>query len=348
MIISGRLRIGLDVPPVIVAELSGNHNGSIDRALAIVDAAADAGAHAVKLQTYSADTMTLDIAGSEFTIDDPKSLWNGRTLYDLYSEAATPWDWHEALFRRAEERGLACFSTPFDETAIAFLERFNPPLYKIASFELTDLRLIAAVARTGRPMIVSTGMARIAEIDEAVQTARANGARDLVLLKCTSTYPASPENSNIATIPHLRELFGCEVGLSDHTFGIGVAVASVVLGATVIEKHLTLARADGGIDAAFSMEPAEFAALTMEAERAWRGRGTIQYGASAAEQASLKFRRSLYIAEDVAAGEAFTASNVRIIRPGFGLAPKHYDSIIGRRARVALRRGTALSWDAVQ
>jgi N-acetylneuraminate synthase len=336
--------VGLSAPPLIVAELSGNHNGELARALAIVDAAADAGAHAVKLQTYTADTMTLDEDGPDFTIDDPKSLWNGRRLYDLYREAATPWEWHEPLFARARERGMLCFSTPFDESAVAYLERFEPPAYKIASFELTDLPLIETVARTGRPLVMSTGMATLAEIDEAVRTARAAGGADLVLLQCTSTYPATPDNSNLATITNMRAAFGCETGLSDHTGGIGAAVAAVALGAVLIEKHVTLRRADGGVDAAFSLEPEELRALVVESERAWRAVGTVRYGPTQAERPSLRFRRSIYVSANVRAGEEFGTHNLRIVRPGFGLAPKHFASVLGRRATSDLPRGTALAW----
>lgn len=336
--------IGLDAPPLIVAELSGNHNGELARALTIIDAAADAGAHAVKLQTYTADTMTLDAGGPDFTIDDPKSLWNGRRLYDLYSEAATPWEWHDALFARARGRGLLCFSTPFDETAVAYLERFDPPCYKVASFELTDLPLIETVARTGRPLVMSTGMATLSEIDEAVRTARAAGNGGVVLLQCTSTYPAAPENSNLATIPNMRATFGCEVGLSDHTGGIGAAVAAVALGAVLIEKHVTLRRADGGVDSAFSLEPEELRALVVETERAWRAIGTVRFGPTHAEQASLRFRRSIYVSADVRAGEEFGTHNLRIVRPGFGLSPKHFAAVLGRHARANLSRGTALAW----
>jgi len=337
--------VGRDAPPLIVAELSGNHNGELARALAIVDAAADAGAHAVKLQTYTADTMTLDADGADFRIDDPNSLWAGRRLYDLYREAATPWDWHEPLFARARERGMLCFSTPFDESAVAYLERFDPPCYKIASFELTDLPLIETVARTGRPLVMSTGMATLAEIDEALRTARAAGNGDVVLLQCTSTYPATPNNSNLATIPNMRATFGCEVGLSDHTGGIGAAVAAVALGAVLIEKHVTLRRADGGVDAAFSLEPEEVRALVVETERAWQAVGSVHYGPTRAERESLRFRRSIYVSADVRAGEELGAHNLRVVRPGFGLPPKHFASILGRRAGTDLARGTALAWE---
>lgn len=344
----GQRRIGVDVAPLVIAEMSGNHNQSLERALQIVEAAARAGAHALKLQTYTADTMTLDLSHGEFFIEDPDSLWVGSSLYSLYQKAYTPWEWHEPIFRRARELGMLAFSTPFDESAVDFLESLDVPAYKIASFENTDLPLIRKVAATGKPMIISTGMASLAELDETVRAARGAGCRDLVLLKCTSTYPASPENSNVRTIPHLRELFGCEVGLSDHTLGVGGAVAAVALGASVVEKHFTLSRAEGGVDAAFSLEPAELASLVQETERAWLALGEVNYGASAAEQASKRFRRSLYVVEDIAAGECFTSANVRAIRPGLGLAPKHLESLLGRKARQTLSRGTALHWSLVE
>jgi pseudaminic acid synthase len=314
--------IGRAHPPFVIAEMSGNHNQSLERALAIVEAAAKAGAHAIKLQTYTADTMTLDLNEGAFRIDDPNSLWAGRNLYELYQQAATPYDWHAPILRRAAELGLLCFSTPFDETAVDFLEDLKVPAYKVASFENTDLPLIRRIAATGKPMIISTGMASLAELDESVRAAREAGCRDLVLLKCTSTYPASPENTNLRTIAHLRELFGCEVGLSDHTMGVGAGVAAVALGATVIEKHFTLDRADGGVDSAFSLEPHEMQSLVLETERAWRALGQVRYGPTAAETPSLLYRRSLYVVEDVKAGEPFTRRNVRAIRPGLGLAPK--------------------------
>ena len=270
--------IGFNAQPYLIAEMSGNHNQSLERALAIVDAAADAGADAIKLQTYTADTMTLDVHSSEFVIEDKQSLWAGRQLYELYQEAHTPWEWHKPIMERAASRGLHCFSTPFDATAVDFLESLEVPAYKIASFECTDLPLIRKVAKTGKPMIISTGMANAAEIDEAVRAAREAGCEHLVLLKCTSTYPATPENTNIRTIPNLRETFGCEVGLSDHTMGIGAAVASVAMGAAMIEKHFTLRRSDGGVDSAFSLEPEEFRMLRIETERAWQSLGRVAYG----------------------------------------------------------------------
>ena len=344
----GHRAIGLDAPPFVIAEMSGNHNQSLERALEIVEAAARAGAHALKLQTYTADTMTLDLSHGEFFIEDANSLWAGSSLYALYQQAYTPWEWHAPIFRRARELGMLAFSTPFDESAVDFLESLDVPAYKIASFENTDLPLIRKVAATGKPMIISTGMASLAELDETVRTARAAGCRDLVLLKCTSTYPASPENSNVRTIPHLRELFGCEVGLSDHTLGVGASVAAVALGASVVEKHFTLSRAEGGVDAAFSLEPAELASLVQETARAWQALGQVRYGATQAEQASKRFRRSLYVVRDMAAGEVFDASNVRAIRPGLGLAPKHLDALLGRKARQPLKRGTALDWTLIE
>lgn len=342
--ISGR-KIGAGHPPFIIAEMSGNHDQSLDRALEIVEAAAKAGAHALKIQTYTADTMTLDIDSGDFFIDDPKSLWHGNNLYSLYRQAYTPWEWHRPIFDRCKELGLIGFSTPFDETAVDFLESLDVPCYKIASFENTDLPLIRKVAATGKPMIISTGMSTAADLDETVRTAREAGCRDLVLLKCTSTYPASAENTNILTIPHMRDLFQCQAGLSDHTAGIGVAVASVALGATVIEKHFTLCRADGGVDAAFSLEPEEMRALIMESERAWQSLGKISYGPTENEKPSLKFRRSLYVAEDMQAGDVFTSDNLRAIRPGFGLPPKYYGCLLGKKVKRNVKKGTPVSWD---
>ena len=337
--------IGPGQRPYLIAEMSGNHNQSLARALEIVDAAAASGADAIKLQTYTADTMTLNVRSAGFVIEDANSLWAGRQLYELYQEAHTPWEWHAPIMARAARHGLHCFSTPFDETAVNFLESLNVPAYKIASFENTDLPLIRKVAATGKPMIISTGMASAAEIDEAVRAARGAGCRDLVLLKCTSTYPATPENTHLRTIPNLRETFGCEVGLSDHTMGCGVSVAAVALGATVIEKHFTLARADGGVDSAFSLEPAEFRQLRTETERAWQGLGSVRYGGTAAEEKSRVFRRSLYIARDMKAGELLTPDNLRAVRPGFGLPPKHYDTLLGRRLGIDVPAGTPMAWE---
>ncbi len=344
--IGGR-KIGKGHAPFVIAEMSGNHNQSLERALVIVEAAAQAGAHALKLQTYTADTMTLAINSDEFFINDEKSLWKGNSLHDLYQKAYTPWEWHAPIMARAAELGMVCFSSPFDASAVDFLESLNVPAYKIASFENNDLPLIRKVARTGKPMIISTGMATAAEIDDAVRAAREAGCRDLVLLKCTSTYPATPENTNVSTIPHMRELFGCEIGLSDHTMGIGVSVAAVALGATVIEKHFTLRRADGGVDSTFSLEPEELHSLVVETERAWQALGSVSYGPGEAEKKSLVFRRSIYIAEDVKAGEVLTEANLRSIRPGFGLAPKYYDTLIGRRVNRDVKKGTPMSWDLI-
>jgi pseudaminic acid synthase len=341
----GSFEIGGDAPPFIIAEMSGNHGGSLEHALAIVDAIATTGAQALKLQTYTADTMTIDIGTGEFHIADENSLWKGRTLYDLYREAHTPWEWHAEIFARARRHGMAAFSTPFDATAVDFLETLDVPCYKVASFENTDLPLIRKVAGTGKPVIISTGMANLAEIDEAVRTARAAGCRDLVLLKCTSSYPASPAASNLATIPQLRALFGCEVGLSDHTLGIGAPIASVALGASVIEKHVTLRRADGAVDAAFSAEPHELRQLVEGAAIAKLAIGGISFGPTAAECGSLVFRRTLYICEDMQAGEPFTARNLRAIRPGKGLPPKYIDEFLGRRASRAIARGTPVTWE---
>lgn len=337
--------IGRDHPPFVIAEMSGNHNQSLERAIEIVEAAAASGAHAIKLQTYNADTMTLPLATGEFFINDEHSLWHGKSLHELYQIAYTPWEWHAPIIERAAKLGLLAFSTPFDDTAVDFLEALDTPCYKIASFENADLPLIRKVAATGKPVIVSTGMATLAELDETVRTLREGGCNDIVLLKCTSTYPASPENSNLKTIPHLRDLFGCEVGLSDHTHGIGVAIAAVALGATVIEKHFTLSRADGGVDSAFSMEPHETAALVTETERAWQALGTIQYGPTEAELPSRRFRRSLYIAADIKAGERLTPENLRIVRPGLGLEPKYYETLLGRRLNRDLAMGTAMAWE---
>jgi N-acetylneuraminate synthase len=344
----GTRAIGPGQRPYVIAEMSGNHNRSIDRALALIDAAAAAGADAVKLQTYTADTMTIRADGPGFVIEDPKSLWHGRHLYELYEEAHTPWDWHPALFERAARHGLACFSTPFDDSAVDFLESLGAPAYKIASFECTDLPLVRRVAATGKPMIISTGMASLAEIDATVRCAREAGAQDIVLLKCTSTYPATPENTHLRTIPVMRAAFGCEVGLSDHTAGCGAAVAAIALGATVVEKHFTLARADGGVDAAFSLEPAELRQLCLETERAWQALGEVRFGGTAAEAGSRLYRRSLYITENLKAGERLTRANLRAIRPGLGLPPAHLDELLGRAVQRDVARGTPADWSLVR
>lgn len=336
------VKIGQDYKPFIIAEMSGNHNQSLNRALEIVESAAKSGAHALKIQTYTADTMTLNIENPDFKINDKNSLWDGQNLYQLYQKAYTPWEWHKPIFDRARELGMIPFSTPFDETAVDFLEELDVPLYKIASFENTDIPLIKKVAATGKPMIVSTGMATLAELDDLVRTARETGCEDLILLKCTSTYPATPESTNISTIPHMRELFDTQVGLSDHTMGTGVSVASVALGATVIEKHFTLSRADGGVDSAFSMEPDEMKALVTETERAWQALGKVSYGTTEKEISSLKFRRSIYVAKDIKAGEQFTKDNIKVIRPGYGLAPKYYEQVLHTVAKKDMKVGDPL------
>ena len=337
-----------DGKPFIIAEMSGNHNQSLERALAIVDAAAAAGVDALKIQTYTADTMTLDIDTGEFFIADKDSLWEGESLYHLYEKAYTPWEWHKPIFDRCREVGILGFSTPFDDTAVDFLEKLSVPFYKIASFENVDLPLVKKVAKTGKPIIVSTGMTTVAELDDLVRTARENGCKDLTLLKCTSSYPASPQGTNLRTIPHMQELFHCRVGLSDHTLGIGAAVASIALGATVIEKHFTLSRAEGGVDAAFSLEPAEMSQLVEECRAAYEALGEIGYMVQEQEKKSLAFRRSLYVAEDMKAGEAFTEKNLRRIRPGLGLAPKYYDIILGRRVNKDVERGTPVQWELME
>lgn len=344
----GDRHIGTASRPYVIAEMSGNHNQSLDRALRIVDAAADAGADAIKLQTYTADTMTLDIDAPGFRIDDAGSLWAGRGLHALYDEAHTPWEWHRPIMERAAVRGLHCFSTPFDETAVDFLETLEVPAYKIASFECTDLPLIRKVAATGKPMIVSTGMATLAEIDETVRTARSAGCRDLVLLKCTSSYPATPEHTNLRTLPLLRESFGCLVGLSDHTMGCGAAVAAVAFGAVMVEKHFTLSRQDGGVDSAFSLEPHELALLRVETERAWQALGSPSFGLTRAEIGSLRFRRSLYVVEDLKAGDVLTTHNLRAIRPGHGLPTRELPALLGQRVQRDVVRGTPASWALLQ
>ncbi|AIQ71333.1 pseudaminic acid synthase [Paenibacillus graminis] len=346
IIIDGRA-IGKGFRPFIIAEMSGNHNQSLDRALAIVEAAAKTGVDAIKLQTYTADTMTLNVDSSDFMISEEKSLWKGNSLYNLYKQAYTPWEWHSEIFKKCKELGLIVFSSPFDESAVDFLETLEVPAYKIASFENTHLPLIKKVAATGKPIIMSTGMASAAELDEAVQTLRESGCEQLVLLKCTSTYPAEPTNSNLATIPHMKQLFNCEVGLSDHTLGIGVSIASVVLGATVIEKHFTLSRAEGGVDSAFSMEPHEMKSLVEETVKAWQSIGRISYGATESERDSRKLRRSIYASENIKSGEKISMGNIKIIRPGYGLPPKFLDMVMDRTAAVDIPKGTPITWDLI-
>lgn len=337
--------IGSDHLPFVVAELSGNHNGDLKRALKIMEAAAGAGVDAVKLQTYTADTITIDCDSPDFVIKG--GLWDGRTLYDLYQEAATPWEWHEALFAKGRELGITVFSTPFDDTAVDFLETLDVPAYKIASFELIDLPLLRKVASTGKPVIASTGMANLEEIRAAVDTLRDSGCKDLVLLHCVSAYPAPPEQCNLRTIPHLSATFDVPVGLSDHTLSNVAAVASVAVGAVMIEKHLTLLRADGGPDAAFSLEPAEMAALVRDVRTARSSLGNVSYERQESELGNVVFRRSIYAVRDIAAGEPFTRDNIRTIRPGYGLAPKHLDTLLALKATRPIARGTALNWSMV-
>lgn len=347
-IVIGERFIGKNHSPFIIAEMSGNHNQSLERALQIVKAAAEAGVDALKIQTYTADTMTLnETKMDDFVIRDQESLWKNKSLYQLYQEAYTPWEWHEAIFDKCRELGIIGFSSPFDETAVDFLESLQVPMYKIASFECTDLPLIKKVAQTKKPMIISTGMCSAAEIEETVKTAREAGCTEMVLLKCTSTYPATPENSNVRTIPHMEDLFQCQIGLSDHTLGSGVALASIALGATVIEKHLTLSRAEGGVDSQFSLEPDEWKVLVAEAKRAWQGLGHIHYGTTKAETPSKKYRRSLYIVDNMKKGEKITKENMRVIRPGYGLPPKYYDILLGKTVKKNIPKGTPVDWDLI-
>ncbi|MEY4905593.1 MAG: hypothetical protein RLZZ292_3408 [Bacteroidota bacterium] len=334
--------IGQQHKPFIIAEMSGNHNQSLERALKIIEVAAKCGADAIKLQTYTADTLTINQRGGLFDINDPTSLWANRNLYELYQEAHTPWEWHAAMYKCAADNGMLCFSTPFDDTAVDFLENLNTPVHKIASFENNHYPLLKKVARTGKPVIMSTGASDLANLSEAVEILRANGCKDLVLLKCTSNYPSTPENSNLRTIPHLRELFNCEVGLSDHTMGVGVPIAAVTLGATVIEKHFCLSRAEGGVDSAFSLEPDELRSLVIETERAWQSLGHVQYGVQETEKKSLLFKRSIYVVKDIKAGEHFTPENIRVIRPGDGMHPKYYEVFLGKVANKEYRIGTPL------
>lgn len=339
--------VGPDHRPFVVAEMSGNHNGDLGRALAIVDAIAESGAQAVKLQTYTADTITIDADGPAFRVSAGHELWGGKNLHQLYTEAHTPWDWHAPIFERAREHGLVPFSSPFDATAVDLLEDLEAPVYKIASLEIGDLALLRLVARTGRPVILSTGAASVTDVDTAVRTIRAEGNDDVVVLACTSSYPADPAESNLRSIPVIRDTFDVVVGLSDHTMGIGAAVAAVALGASLVEKHVTLSRADGGVDSDFSLEPAELAALATETERGWQALGRVRLDPTAGEAESRRLRRSLYVVRDVRAGEAVTAENVRSIRPAGGLEPVHLDTVLGRTFRADAARGTALTWDLV-
>lgn len=337
--------IGPDHPPYVICELSGNHNGSLDRALQLIDAAAATGCDAIKIQTYTPDTMTIDSDRDEFRIKG--GLWDGYTLYDLYKEAHTPFEWHKDMFKRAAEHGVTMFSTPFDETSADLLEELGAPAYKIASFEANDVALIAHVARKGKPMIISTGLANMGEIERATNVARQNGCEELILLHCISSYPAPSDQSNLRTMPHLAEAFGVVGGLSDHTHGSAISVTAIALGASVIEKHFTLARADGGPDAAFSLEPDEFRRLCEDCRNAWTSLGKVSYETKAAEEANLVFRRSLFVVEDIAEGEELTSQNIRSIRPGYGLQPHLMGTVLGKRARGAIARGTPLSYDLI-
>jgi len=340
-------KVGQAYEPLIVAEMSGNHNQSLERALEIVEAAAAAGAHAIKLQTYTADTLTIDQKDGDFFLDNPESLWHGMSMYELYQQAYTPWEWHEALFRRSSELGMLCFSSPFDETAVNFLEELDCPCYKIASTENTDIHLLRKVAATGKPVIISTGMATVSDLGEMVSVVTELGCKDLVLLKCTAAYPADPADANLITIPHMQKLFRCQVGLSDHTMGTGVAIAGIALGATVVEKHFTLARSEGGVDSTFSMEPDEFSLLVKESKIAWQARGTVRYGTVASEDSHLS-RRSLYVVQDLKKGDILTTENLRSIRPGYGLPVKHLDALLGMAVTQKVKRGTRMSWDLVK
>jgi len=343
--IAGR-RIGPDEPPYVIAELSGNHNGDIDRAFAIMAAAKAAGADAVKLQTYTADTITIKHDSPDFHIKG--GLWSGDTLYELYQRDHTPWEWHPALFAKGRELGITVFSSPFDPTAIDFLENLRTPAYKIASPEIIDLPLIQRAARTGKPLIISTGIADLGDIGEALEAARTAGCNDVALLHCVSGYPTPPQESNLRTIPHMAEAFGVVVGLSDHTRQVAVPVAAIAMGAVIVEVHLTLRRADGGDDAPFSLEPNEFAALVDGCRTAWSALGQVSYRLEPSEKGLKNYRRSLYAVADIPAGAALTADNVRSIRPGYGLAPKHLPEVLGRRARRAIARGTPVSWDLIE
>tara|TARA_Y100001935_G_C17289762_1_gene502566 strand:+ start:708 stop:1751 length:1044 start_codon:yes stop_codon:yes gene_type:complete len=338
-------KISLNDEPFIIAEMSGNHDQSFKKAMRLVELAAESGAHALKLQTYTADTMTINSSQDDFKINDEKSLWHGYNLYELYQKAYTPWEWHEPIMERANELGLICFSSPFDSSAVDFLEDLNVPAYKVASFENLDYPLIEKVIKTGKPIIISSGLADLSELSSVVNFIKDNGCDELMILKCTSSYPASPEESNVSTIKHMRSIFGCEIGLSDHTMGIGVAIASLSFGATAIEKHFTSSREEKGVDSDFSLEPSELRDLVVESKRAWQAIGNFKLGPTESEIGSLQFKRSIYICEDIEIGEQFTNKNIRVIRPGFGLSPKFYDIILGKKSNRKLKKGTPLSWD---
>ncbi|EWT01142.1 N-acetylneuraminate synthase [Intrasporangium oryzae NRRL B-24470] len=346
-IMIGGVPVGRSAEPFIIAEMSGNHDGSLDKALEIVRAAAAAGAHAIKLQTYTADTITIDVDTPEFRLSEDHPLWGGRRLYDLYEEAHTPWEWHQPIFDLAKELGLLAFSSPFDPSAVAFLESLDVPAYKIASSEIVDLPLVRCAAATGKPIIISTGMASVGEIHAAVEAARSTGNDQVIVLSCTASYPADPASSNLRGIPVMADAFGVPVGLSDHTMGIGAAVASIAFGAVLVEKHVTMSRAEGGVDSDFSLEPAELAALVAETRTAWQALGQPRIGARESEREGLRFRRSLYVVEDVKAGDPVTADNVRSIRPANGLAPDTFSVLEGKRFTQDVARGTAMSWELV-
>lgn len=341
----GKINIGKSFKPLIIAEMSGNHNQSLERALQIVEAAARSGADAIKLQTYTAETMTMDVNSEEFQINEDTSLWRGESLYSLFKKAYTPWDWHKKIMDKAKSLNMLCFSTPFDETAVDFLEELNVPAFKIGSFENTHTPLIRKVARTGKPVIISTGMASIAEIDDLVSLLRSENCENFALLKCTSTYPASPKNTNILTIPHMRDLFDCEIGLSDHTMGIGASIAGIAHGASIIEKHFTLSRADGGVDSEFSIEPNELKLLVNESITAWKSLGNISYGPTKDELDSSRYRRSIYVSKNIKKGHLISKDDIKVIRPGGGLEPKFFDIVIGMKAKRDISKGTALNWD---
>ena len=341
-------KISQSEKPFIIAELSANHNNSLDKALTLVKKAAEANADAIKLQTYTADTMTFNLDSDQFMIRDESSPWNGRHMYELYQQAHTPWEWHEEIFDYAQSLNLLAFSSPFDDTAVDFLEDLNVPAYKIASFECVDTQLIKKVAQTGKPLIISTGMANSQEIAEAVHSARVNGCKELSLLKCTSSYPASPKNTNISSIPTLRDLHDCEVGLSDHTLGFGVACAAISYGATIIEKHLTLDRSEDGVDSSFSMEPDEFSILVSETHKAWEAKGEIFFGQTESEKKSRKRRRSLYFSEDILSGETLCERHIKRVRPGYGLKPKYFDEIIGKKLKKSVKKGQPISWNEIE
>lgn len=347
-IIIGNREVGSGVAPFIIAEMSGNHNQSLDEAIAIVEAAAKAGVDALKLQTYTADTMTLDVKDGDFFISDKSSLWYGHSLYELYQKAYTPWEWHKPIMEKCKQIGILCFSTPFDETAVNFLETLNVPCYKIASFENVHLSLIEKVAKTGKPLIISTGMASVSEIQDAVETARKAGCKDLILMKCNSGYPANPAETNVTTIPHMSQLFKCHVGLSDHSLGIGVALAGVAVGAVAIEKHFIVSDETKSVDSDFSMSFEEMKMLVEESKKVQMALGEVAYGPTERELSSLVFRRSLYIAKDLKAGAIISRDDVRVVRPGNGLKPKFESMLLGKKVTQDIKRGTPVSWNLVE